>query len=92
MAIHSDNPAHGFQFPGVFEISAMGAIGDRLDKLVPTALEVAGLVVKHETLRVRPSSQGNFVSVTIAFHARSRADYEAAHLALREYPQVRWTL
>lgn len=92
MAIHSDNPAHGFQFPGVFEISAMGARGDGLDMLIPTVLEATGLLVQRETLRVRPSSQGNFVSVTIAFHARSRADYEAAHLALREYPQVRWTL
>jgi hypothetical protein len=32
------------------------------------------------------------VSVTVSFEAASRAEYEAAHQALRAHPEVKWTL
>ena len=34
MDISSDNPEHGFQFPGVFEITAMGPASAGLEVLV----------------------------------------------------------
>jgi putative lipoic acid-binding regulatory protein len=92
MSIQSDNPEHGLQFPGTFEISAMGAAGAGLDARVPEALEAAGLVVHRDRHRSRPSAKGNWVSVTYAFDAASRADYERAHEALRALPEVKWTL
>ncbi|MFC4727736.1 DUF493 family protein [Coralloluteibacterium thermophilus] len=92
MTIHSDNPEHGFQFPGRFELSAMGASSDALHALVPEVLETLGLTVHHETLRIKASAKGNYVSVTVAFEAQSRADYDAAHGALRARPEVKWTL
>ena len=82
----------GFQFPGVFEITAMGPVEAGLETVIPRELVGAGLVVMHETVRSRASSGGRFVSVTISFHAASRADYDAAHLALRAHPDVKWTL
>ena len=36
--IHSDNPEHGFQFPGTFELSAMGAAGIGLESELPKLL------------------------------------------------------
>ena len=72
MEIKSDNPEHGFQFPGEFEITAMGPATAGLEVEVPNLLRAAGLTVVHETLTSRPSSGGKFVSVRIAFRANSR--------------------
>jgi putative lipoic acid-binding regulatory protein len=82
----------GFVFPGVFEITALGPASARLDSEIPRLLFEAGLNVLHETITMRPSSAGRFVSVTISFRADSRADYDAAHQALRAHPEVKWTL
>ena len=82
----------GFQFPGVFEITAMGSAEAGLDREIPRLLTAAGLAVLHETVRVRASSAGRYVSVAIEFRAESRADYDAAHVALRGHPEVKWTL
>ena len=37
MDIQSDNPQHGFQFPGEFEITAMGPAGSHLDEQIPAS-------------------------------------------------------
>lgn len=92
MDIHSDNPEHGFQFPGDFEITAMGATGSGLEDQIPALLEAAGLQVLRETVSVRESSGGKFVSVKLAFRAESREQYEVAHAVLRDHPEVKWTL
>jgi putative lipoic acid-binding regulatory protein len=89
----ADEPqATGFQFPGVFEITAMGPASAGLETVIPRELAQAGLTVLHETVRSRPSSAGRFVSVSISFQADSREEYEAAHHALRAHPEVKWTL
>ena len=72
----SEHKQKGFEFPGVFEITAMGPAS----------------AVLHETVRSRASTAGRFVSISISFKANSRADYDAAHLALRAHPEVKWTL
>ena len=82
----------GFQFPGVFEITAMGPASAGLELLSPRELAAAGLTVLKETVRSRASSAGRFVSVSISFKADTRADYDAAHVALRAHPDVKWTL
>jgi putative lipoic acid-binding regulatory protein len=87
-----DQANKGFQFPGVFEITAMGPAAAGLEQVIPQELTAAGLTVLHETVRSRASSAGRFVSVSISFQANSRADYDAAHLALRAHPEVKWTL
>jgi len=30
--------------------------------------------------------------VSVSFEANSREDYDAAHIALRAHPEVKWTL
>jgi len=85
-------PPSGFEFPGVFELAAMGPQDAGLDCCVPDTLEALGLKVLRERLQVRPSSQGKYVSVRVAFVAGSREEYDAAHAALRAIPAVKWTL
>jgi len=92
MDIHSDNPEHGFQFPGTFELSAMGSADKDLETALPTALLDAGIEVLHESVNWKLSSSGRYVSVRIAFRANSREEYERAHQALRDHPEVKWTL
>jgi putative lipoic acid-binding regulatory protein len=82
----------GFQFPGVFEITAMGSAEAGLEREIPAALAAAGLHVLHETVSSRASSGGRFVSVTVSFRAENRGEYDAAHVALRAHPEVKWTL
>ena len=92
MDINSDNPEHGFQFPGTFELSAMGAADKDLQAELPKLLMDAGIDVVHESVSWKHSSNGKYVSVRIAFRAENRAQYDAAHAALRAHPEVKWTL
>lgn len=92
MRIESDNPEHGFQFPGTFELSAMGTAEADLETELPRLLMDAGIAVVEEKVTFRHSSNGRFVSVRIAFRAQTREQYEAAHAALRAHPEVKWTL
>ena len=92
MEIRSDNPQHGFQFPGEFEITAMGPAGSGLEEIIPSLLESADLAVLRETVSTRESSGGKFVSVRITFRAESREQYDVAHAVLRKHPEVKWTL
>ena len=82
----------GFQFPGVFELSAMGPADKQLEQVLPGELLAAGIDVVSEQVNWRHSSSGKYVSVRIAFRAASREEYDRAHAALREHPDVKWTL
>lgn len=92
MTIRSDNPDHGFQFPGLFEITAMGPAGAGLEERIPEVLEAIGIQVLRETVATRSSSGGRFVSIRVSIHAEDRQRYEAAHAALRAEPGIKWTL
>lgn len=92
MDIKPQSPDQGFQFPGEFEITAMGPAEAGLETEVPTLLRAAGLSVLEETVCTRMSSGGRFVSVKLTFRAGSREEYEAAHAALRDHPEVKWTV
>jgi len=92
MEIKSDNPEHGFQFPGTFELSAMGSADTGLESELPRLLAAAGIEVLEERISWKHSSSGKYVSVRIAFRAEDRAQFDAAHTALRAHPEVKWTL
>ena len=90
--IQAQNPDHGFQFPGVLEITAMGNAAAGLEHKLPRILAGLGLNVLAEAVRVRPSREGNYVSVTASFTCPSREKYNEAHAAVRADEDVRWTL
>ena len=83
---------HGFQFPGRFELSAMGAADAGLERRVPEVLTAAGVTVDPDSIRVRPSRHGRYVSVSVSFWAESRDQHSAAYAALRALAEVKWTL
>ena len=89
---NGDNPEHGLQFPGPFELSAMGAADKDLQAELPKLLMDAGIDVLRESVSWKHSSNGKYVSVRIAFKAESREQYDLAHEALRAHPEVKWTL
>ena len=85
-------PDQGFQFPGAFEITAIGKADAGIEERVPEILVGIGLAVMNGSERTRPSSEGHYVSVSVTFTCPSREKYEAAHAALRADPDIRWTL
>ena len=92
MTVSPDNPDRGFQFPGAFEVTAMGPAGAGLEARVPELLEAIGIPVLRETVAARSSSGGKFVSIRLSFEAADRERYEAVHAALRADPDIKWTL
>ncbi len=92
MDITSENPEHGFQFPGHFELSAMGPANAGLEQALPQRLVDAGIEVESESIEWKHSSNGKYVSVRIRFRADDRAQYDLAHQVLRDHPEVKWTL
>lgn len=90
--IQPDAPGQGFQFPGTFEIAAMGRAGVGLERRVPALLQSLGLAVVADSLRSRPSSKGHYVAVHVRFECPSRDMYQAAHTVLRDEHDIRYTL
>ena len=90
--ITPQNPQQGFQFQGVFEITALGSARAELENEVLRIITEAGLSVLAEAVRVRPSREGNYVSVTASFMCPTREKYDEVHAALRAHPEIRWTL
>jgi len=82
----------GFQFPGTFEISALGAAGMALEKTLPQALRACGVRVPEAQVSVRPSKAGKYVAVRMVFIAQERVHYEQAQAALRNHPGVKWVI
>lgn len=87
-----NNEEQGFQFPGVFELSAMGPAEANLQTELPKLLEEAGMTLISESINWKESSNGKYVSVRISFEADSREEYDRAHELLRSHPEVKWTL
>lgn len=92
MEIKSDHPDHGFQFPGTFELSALGPAESGLERTLPQLLMAAGIEVQTEAIQWKHSSSGKYVSVRIGFQAQNREQYDLAHEVLRGHPEVKWTL
>lgn len=90
--LQPQNPKHGFQFPGAFEVTVMGKAHAGLELRVPEIIIALGMTVLSGSLRTRPSNEGNYISVSVAFTCPSREKYEAVHAALRAEPAVKWTL
>jgi len=90
--LQAQNPHQGFQFPGAFEITAIGKANAGLEQRVPEAIAALGMSVLDGTLRTRASSEGHYVSVSVTFTCPSREKYEAVHAELRANPDIKWTI
>jgi len=76
------------KFPTPFPIKAMGR---REDGFAQAVLEI---VMKHapdfdgKTMEMRPSKNGNFISVTATINATSKAQLDDIYRALTAHPSV----
>jgi putative lipoic acid-binding regulatory protein len=96
-AQHPKNIGEGeetlLKFPTAFPIKAMGRMkNDESDESF--AQVVLGVVLKHapdfdaNTVEMRPSKNGNFISVTATINAQSKAQIDAIYLELTGNPLV----
>ncbi len=81
-----------YEFPGLFELSAMGAADAGIHDFLSDLVAGAGGQVMAGSLNVRSSSGGNYVAVRISFLAADRAQLDAVHEAVRQHPAVKWLL
>lgn len=84
------------QFPTLFPIKAMGRMkaSETDNANVDFAQSVLAIVQKHApdfdaaTLEMRPSKNGNFISVTATVNAQSKAQLDAIYHELSAHPNV----
>ena len=80
------------EFPCAFPIKIMGA---RVNDFAQTVLEV---VLRHApdfdaaTMQMRPSSKGNYLSITCTVNATSQAQLDALYVELSSHPMVKVVL
>ena len=80
------------EFPCAFPIKIMGA---RVDDFAQTVLEV---VLRHApdfdaaAMQMRPSSKGNYLSITCTVNATSQAQLDALYVELSSHPMVKVVL
>ena len=80
------------EFPCRFPIKAMGRSSENFESIVK------GIVLAHaefwpeEPLRVSPSKEGNFLSVTVVIEARSQQQLDAIYQDLTDCDQVMMAL
>jgi len=92
MAEHPKNIGEGeetlLRFPTAFPIKAMGR---RDDGFAQAVLEI---ILRHApdfdaaTMEMRPSKNGNFLSVTATINAQSKAQLDDIYRALTAHPSV----
>ena len=81
------------RFPTPFPIKAMGRMKNA-ESDEGFAQTVLGVVMKHapdfdaSTLEMRPSKNGNFISVTATINAQSKSQIDAIYLELTGNPLV----
>ncbi|MCB1785529.1 MAG: DUF493 domain-containing protein [Chromatiaceae bacterium] len=78
----------GFEFPCEYQIKAMGQDDGHFHELVVEIIERHCNTVQHESLRLRPSSGGKYVSVSITIVADSREQLDAIYDDLTAHDKV----
>ena len=86
----SDNTP--LEFPCAFPIKAMGRDAGDFAALVEKCVREAGGDVAADAVRQRPSSSGNFLSVTVTVTVGSREQLDGIYRALHALDEVLWTL
>ena len=87
-----EQPASLLTFPCVFQLKVMGR---REDGFAQTVSEI---VLKHapdfhpETIEMRTSKQGRYLSLTVTINARSREQLDALYSELSKHPMVTMVL
>ncbi len=81
-----------FEFPCQFPVKAMGKADLKFDLLVLEIVRRHSTVIDGQEIKVRPSKDGNYVSVTVLIEATSKKQLDAIYQELHDHPLVLMTL
>ena len=82
-----DEP-QGFEFPCAYEIKAMGLDEGGFEHVVVDIIRRHSDRVREDSVRLRASSGGRYVSVSVVIEAESRAQLDAIYDALTAHEKV----
>lgn len=78
----------GFEFPCAYQIKAMGIDDGRFHEVVVEIIRRHCDTLDGDSLRLRPSSGGKYVSVSVVIQAESRAQLDAIYDDLTAHDKV----
>ncbi|MCB1857332.1 MAG: DUF493 domain-containing protein [Gammaproteobacteria bacterium] len=81
-----------FEFPCQFTVKAMGLASDGFDLLVVSLVGRHVPYLGEGAVRTRPSSGGKYLSVSVTFEARSKAQLDAIYQDLSDHEQILMSL
>jgi len=76
------------EFPCSFPIKAMGRNTDDFEEAISAIVMTHAELWPNEPIRSAPSTEGNFVSVTVVIEARSQQQLDAIYQDLTDCDQV----
>ena len=76
------------EFPCQFPIKAMGRVDIELDLLVIEIIRRHAPDFDHQSIKTRPSKDGNFLAITITIEATSKKQLDAIYQDLSDHPHV----
>lgn len=79
-------------FPCRYPVKAMTRAREKALEQVISAISEQGVDPDHDSVRVRPSRNGRFQSITVEVHAHTREQLEAVYAGLRRLDVVVMTL
>lgn len=76
------------EFPCEFPIKVMGKADNNFEKTALSIFTKHIPNIKEDALTIRPSSNGNYIAITITFTATSQEQLDALYLELSAHPDV----
>ena len=92
MTKKSEETVSLLEFPCRFPIKAMGRSNENFESVVKGIVLAHAELWPEEPLRVSPSKEGNFLSVTAVIEARSQQQLDAIYQDLTDCDQVMMAL
>ncbi len=77
-----------FEFPCQFPIKAMGKIDIELDILVMEIIRRHTDGIDPQSVKTRPSKDGNYMAVTVTIEATSKKQLDAIYQDLTDHPHI----
>jgi putative lipoic acid-binding regulatory protein len=81
-----------FEFPCAFPIKAMGKAGEDFDLLVVSIVRKHAGDLEEGKVKIRESSGGKWVSVTVTIQTRSKDQLDAIYRELSSHERVMWAM
>jgi putative lipoic acid-binding regulatory protein len=77
-----------FDFPCRFPIKAMGRDGEGFPAHVMELVAASAGPIDHDDVRIRPSRDGRYISVTVTFTATSRGQLDEIYRSLTSSQRI----